>query len=83
MRLRRLFPNQADASYPLWFRIVEYVLFAASNVALGAYVLFDKRRLYRAYPRLPRASLLRQTAFFAAYFFSSFVVVALVMAAVS
>lgn len=77
------FPNQADASYPLWFRIVEYVLFAASNVALGAYVLFDKRRLYRAYPRLPRASLLRQTAFFAAYFFSSFVVVALVMAAVS
>ena len=77
------FPNQADASYPLWFRVVEYVGFAASNVALGAYVVYDKRRLYRAYPRLPRVSLLRQAAVFAAYFFSSFVVVVLVMAAVS
>ena len=77
------FPNQADAAYPLWFRVVEYLGFLGSNVALVAYALFDKRRLYRAYPRLPRVSLLRQAAFLAVYFLTGFVALALLMEAVS
>ncbi|MDO5042314.1 MAG: protein kinase, partial [Slackia sp.] len=66
-----LLPNAADAIYPLWFRAVEYLLFAASNVVVLAYVLFDKRRAYSLFERLPRISPLRQWAVFAGYFAAS------------
>lgn len=66
-----LFPNDADAVYPLWFRAVEYLLFAASNVAVLTYALLDKRRAYALFARLPRISPLRQWAVFAGYFVAS------------
>lgn len=66
-----LFPNETDAAYPLWFLVVEYLLFAASNVVVLTYVLLDKRRAYAIFARLPRMSLLRQWAVFGGYFIAS------------
>ncbi|MDO4590040.1 MAG: serine/threonine-protein kinase [Slackia sp.] len=72
-----LFPTGADVAYPLWFRCVEYFALAASNVALIAFVVMDKRRLYERFPRARRFSFPAQAAFAAAYGLGSFTLFAL------
>lgn len=53
-------PNEHDAAYPLWFRIVEYLVVVAPCAALLSCAFMDKRRLYRRFPHLPRISFARQ-----------------------
>ncbi len=76
-------PNQTDAAYPLWFRIVEYGAFAAANIVFAAYALMDKRRLYARFPRWLRIAPRRIAAGAAAYFAASLLAVSLLMAMVS
>lgn len=52
-------PNEADASLPLWFRILEYQGVAMVAFIAIAYALLDKRRLRRRFPALKRFGSMR------------------------
>lgn len=65
-------PNEHDAAYPLWFRVLEYLVVGASSIVFLAYALADKRPLYERFAHFPRFSWWRQAAFFALYVLFAF-----------
>ncbi len=75
-------PNELDATYPLWFRMAEYLLWAAMSTVLLAYALLDKRRLSVRFKRLPRLAFWKLILIALAYLMITFVAAVIAYAAI-